>query len=834
MSRIESQSGEANMTDRQTFSLANRHIEAIFLIKDAALRLVSLARSDGSDALQIESDEFEVVCFDQSRFTFEQYILEGIQHDADSFEVNWRCHDGFSGQAPKRVIITYTLGNGPYLYKDVYLEMQKGEDVDRLQVMRFSTDQTTTRGGHAQPLFVGNWFFGINYPCFYSRHSDGFVEPDFEYTFHYSIELEEGEREYAPRGGLNTLFHFPGPAKRQPNGSWGIHGKRAVMGIAENKHEGPELGLLDYIEKNRKVAPSYLHFNNWYTAEAKNIEVENFVHDVATKVKSQLERYGARLDAMVPDDGWHRKSGFKKIYEPLYPLPEVSQALQKIDVDFGIWIAIDGTSTPADEGEKAGYEAVDLSKLNESHDKSPWGLHTFFNILDPQYLEDYKEAARYLLETCDVRYIKHDFNHMYTHRHLSERHAREACLDATLDLIAYERELNPQVIINYTNGTFFSPFWLLFVEYLWMNSGDHGVNTGVPQISRLEDTTSYRDHHFHESFNRPERTVRPILPIANLMTHGILHASHKKYYAPETDPIHEWLNYVVMYYGRGTLIKELYLSPDEMTEEMWKALGTASGWAQKNEATLRNTVLIGGDAGRGEVYGYISWQGDEAILTIRNPMRKSQTLTVPFDAMVYYRGALDQTFRARTIYPFVEHMPWQLTSGVPFSVEVPGDSVLVLELCKGSPLVDTVMTPQALPPIRAAYSNENHYALTLDIPDESFPHYELLLYHGELGETPPSPPMLDGKLLRWRRKTETGNIITAYDLRPYRGQTVSISGTTPHDGERIEQAWLVVDREVQAPTVDATQKKEGLPWSISQDHRRLTQEIILRPPLSRI
>ena len=34
---------------------------------------------------------------------------------------------------------------------------------------------------------------------------------------------------------------------------------------------------------------------------------------------------------------------------------------------------------------------------------------------------------------------------------------------------------------------------------------------------------------------------------------------------------------------------------------------------------------------------------------------------------------------ARAIYPFVEQMPWALMSGKPFTIDVPGDSILVPE-----------------------------------------------------------------------------------------------------------------------------------------------------------
>ena len=818
--------GSAKQDSRQ-FELSNKHIKATFSADESSCKLTRISRKDNSDVLEMESDEFEIVLFDKSRLTTEQFDVAEINYGKRELEVVYNRRSDVSKKAPAKVTVRYIMDEEPYLYKDIQLEMEEDQKVDRLQVMRFSTDQKASRGGFGQPVFINNWFFGVNYPCFHSRHSNNFIEPDFHYRWHFTIDLEGGDKEYAPREGLVSFFHFPGMAKKQDNERWGIKGKRAVIGIAEKKHDGSELALLDYIEKNRKPARSYLHFNNWYSPEAKQITVDGFVNDIALGIKTNLEKYGAKLDAMVPDDGWQKIRNFERVYEPIYDLANVNKELREHGIDFGIWIAIDGTSTNVNDGAKIGYDIANPEEFKEYQKRtSYWGPQRYFNILNKKYQDDYKKAAKYLLEECDVRYIKHDFNHKYTYNHLSERHAREACLDVTLDLMEYERQLNPNVIINYTNGTFFTPFWLLYAEYLWMNSGDTGTNEKIAQICKLDDATSYRDNHFYLSFNNPERTVRPIIPIANFMTHGILH-SGVRYYNPDVDPIQDWLNYVVMYYGRGTLIKELYISPDLMTEDMWKALGTASAWAQQNEDNMRNTVLVGGDAGKGEVYGYISWQRDNAVLTVRNPIHQTQILNVPFDETVYYRGKKNKQFCARAVYPFVEELPWELVSGESFSVSVPGNSVLVYEISKGKAKTDEVVVVKDLPPVVKSKCDKNSYSITLKIPDEEFPHYELFLYHGVLGNIEPSQPMVNGKPLQLKRSTKSGEIITTYDLRSFRGKTITIAGKTASEKECIKQAWLVADRKVQQ-TLNTKNSNDVLPWAIGQNYRRITQQVLFK------
>lgn len=172
---------------------------------------------------------------------------------------------------------------------------------------------------------------------------------------------------------------------------------------------------------------------------------------------------------------------------------------------------------------------------------------------------------------------------------MTERHARERCLDVTLDLLAYERSLHPAVFQNYTNGSWFSPWRLQHVDTLWMMSGDSGNNTSWPQVSLRDNATTYRDSWIYQSFNNPQRCPRPILPVANLMTHGILY-SQKKPYTDFKDPLREWSDYVVMHLARGTIVKELYVTIDLLDEDHWMVLGKAAAWAQKNQDWLINTV----------------------------------------------------------------------------------------------------------------------------------------------------------------------------------------------------------------------------------------------------
>ena len=330
--------------------LQNKLIRVEFSADDGLLTNTAIARADGSDRLLMHNDEFELLLFDGSRFTVSDYAV-GKQPRIEKTPGKQVLHIEYDVKpgrdaAPQRVIVTYTLKEGPYVRKAIEVPLPKGGRIDRIQVLRFSTNQKAERGGQGQPVFVGPWFFGVDYPGFYSRHSDGFVEPDFFYRHPYTIDFAGRDQESAPRDGLVTAFHFPGQATKQGEDGWAVRSKSAVYGISRNPGDTAELGLLDYIEATRKPIRSHVHFNNWYSREAKIISVDAFVNKTFKPIRDGLAPYHVKLDAMVPDHGWEDGKTGPRIYAPKTdtrydPLPAVEQALREAGTRLGIWISID-------------------------------------------------------------------------------------------------------------------------------------------------------------------------------------------------------------------------------------------------------------------------------------------------------------------------------------------------------------------------------------------------------------------------------------------------------------------------------------------------------------
>lgn len=822
--------------DSEIVTLQNQHIQLSFKKSKNKCSLYEISRADYTDKLTFDNHEFEILLLNNERLTIEDYRFVSDEKTIspeeknEVYKIKYKLHKNID--APSEVTIIYELGTESFFRKQIIITSDTDFFVDRLQVQRLVSEVPSTGGGLGQPVYVGKWFFGMDYPGFYSWHNNNFSEPAFNMRVPYNIDLVGRDREFAAEEGLINFYHFPGYSEKISENNYKIISKQAVVGISFDKSKNADFALLDYINNTRLKPKSFLHFNNWYSIDAKKITIQDFVKNTYLPIKKEFDKYDVKLDAMVPDHGW--QDG--KFSSPPYrvysqkkdgrqdDLHLIGKSLQENGTNLGIWLAFDGRNQDISKGiEKAGYK----SALSDTFDRKKYrwtAKKDFFDMTDSNYLSDLKESINYLINEAGVNYFKHDFNHMFTSNYITERHAREKCLDITLELMEYERLLNPDVFLNFTNGSWFSPFWFQHVHTLWMMSGDSGGNGDYPQLSLREGATTYRDKYFYDNF-RLERIDRPVIPIADFMTHGILY-SKRKPFTNFNDIIDDWANYVVMYYARGTTVKELYITHDLLSEKEWEVLGKATKWAVENQENLLRTVFIGGDPSKGEAYGYISWNDNKAILTVRNPQRLKQSINIPFDQSVYYSGKPGESFKAKCIYPFVEQMPWKLNSGEVFSLEIPGDCVQVFEIEKGETDSYKQILSDSLPEYKVSIQG-NSFEIKLNVPDKDFRRLELIIESLPVVNT--EIKINNEKLESNRNNTGKKWKITSWELNAFKGKEISINGIIRNDNKIYKNQtgstniYLLADQKVKDT------KHEDLityPLNIMQGYRRATKHLL--------
>lgn len=814
--------GAATQSDH--ISLGNEFISRQLTFDGHVWRTTQFARGNGSDALAVKSDEFDILFLDNSEVSLDDYDAAGEPSRAsvngeERLTVRYVPRKGASlpAGAPGEIVIVYSLAHEPCLRKTITLHMKQGDTVDRLEVERFLTDAPEERGGRGEPVFVnGMWFFGVEYPAAYSRRTDGntpkaWSGPYDKFGNYSFIDLQNRDVDAHPRPGLIRLMHFPGYVKKLDDGSWGIVGKTAVAVVA-HRGESVELGFMDYLDTVKRPVRSFLHYNNWYDADGKKLTPDNFADGIYAEFKKHLDPFGVHIDAMVADDGWQNK---KSIYLPnpqqfpngMEDMKRLSAALEAQGTHLGLWMALNGYNSDVDWGKADGYtEAVENERFRR--------FHRVYAISNPRYNATIRDRLTQLIQQLHLAYIKHDFNEMCdlgagNGHPATDRHGHEAEVDAELGLLQLERNLNPQIYQNITNWIWFSPWWLQNGNNLWMLSSDSAEYLGWPEISELIRATSYRDVNLYQVWHDP--STRPLVPISHLMTHGIIYTKSK--YSKGGDTLRDFSDYVMMYYMRGLQLKEWYINPYILSPQQWEVLARQTRWSQENVQTLANSVFVGGDPSKGNVYGYMCWNGDKGILSMRNPSPEEGEIFVPFDQTTWYRGASGKAFHAKVIYPYQGDLGGTFRPGEPIKLHVPGYMVMVLQLEVGRGGAEPAAP--ALPSIR----DESPDVSVVTIPNEEMQRCDLILIahapavKGKLGELP--EVKIDGSSIQPARKAAgPGWGMISVDLRTSRAKQLRLETKSEHvDG------WLVMDRPIAAPAAD---RDPRLPIPIAQGFVRQT------------
>jgi hypothetical protein len=169
-----------------------------------------------------------------------------------------------------------------------------------------------------------------------------------------------------------------------------------------------------------------------------------------------------------------------------------------------------------------------------------------------------------------------------------------------------------------TTGTLPSPFWLRYSDDVVRGGDDYNFD-GVG--SWRQKWITYRDEQTYRNIV----VGGPLFPLNSLMLHGVIYADKVKYTdlhrlatsPADLDP--DLVDEIHAYFGSGTQLQELYVTPSLLTSKDWDVLAEAARWSRTNAAVLKDTHWIGGDPGKLEVYGWASWTPQKGIVVLRNP-----------------------------------------------------------------------------------------------------------------------------------------------------------------------------------------------------------------------
>ena len=776
-------------------------------------------------ALAVGGDEFGIRLADGTLLTAADYAVAPADLGPDAARVvhRRRAGRGYPPGAPESVEIRHEsrppVAGGPaMLIRSLVLTLPAdGPAPVAVEVERFSTAAPAARGGRGEPVVLDGRFLLVPLdPSTLTRHTDGNTPAAYAHRFekvgnHSFIDFEGADVEPAPRPGLVRCLHFPLPATA-PDGRLRIESHRVAL-MAIPAGVSAERFLTRAL---RPVPRAHTHYNNWFDPAGKNLAGDS-LPGIHRAFVAALAGSGVGLDAMVPDNGWQDR---RSIWEPargafpggMADLATLGATLRKQGSSLGLWMSLDQTTNDVGWLASQGYtRAVPNAYFRR--------YFPHLALADQKYRAALETQLERLVKDCGVGYFKFDFNHL-SHTVPTDRHGHEAEVSAMLGLCRTARDGG--AFVNATNWTWHSPAWLVHADSVWLLAGDDGFNGNWPELSGRAQATTDRDAYFWRMWGDP--ADRPWFPISAVMTHGIIRNAGGQMSFP-TDTPRDWCDHVLMHYGRGTLLREWYLSPAAVRPDEWKSLVAVHRWADARRASLAHACYVGGRPDEGHAYGYCGFDdaGTAGTLVARNPAAAAATLRVPLGEATLCPAKPGTPWRARIVYPWRQDLPDRLVAGETAELTVPGYATLAIELEPGEPVGPMVKRGSIVSQVAEAGPGR----ATVSLAGGPTARCELLV----IGRPELPGVLLDGEAaVPLRQATARLNAfagyardgmtsdraapwrMAAYDLAPRTGKTFEV--TLRGQGMSAE-AWVIAD----VPTGEGRPAEGETPLSFPEQWR---------------
>ena len=516
-----------------------------------------------------------------------------------------------------------------YLRQEVVLKAgAQAVDIAEVRMFDFDVPGAEVVGKvPGSPLVAGNFFFGFEFPLSESAVKDGRATA----VLMRVLPLEAG----------NSITYS------------------SVIGVAAPGQMRRD--FLAYIEQERAHPyRTFLHYNSWYDIGYGNRFDEAAALDRVHAFGDELvKKRGVKMDSFLFDDGWDDTqtlwhfnqglpNGFTKIHE----------SADTYGFGIGVWLSPWGGYSTAKKqriaaGEKAGYETVKGG----------------FALSAPKYYGLFEATCLEMITKYGVNQFK--FDGTGNASTVFPGSLFDSDFSAAIHLIERLRQEEPNIFINLTTGTRPSPFWLRYADSIWRDGDDHsfdGVGTWRQKWITYRDEQTYR--------NIVEGG--PLYPLNSLMLHGIIYAEKAKNL--DTDPGGDFPDEVRDYFGSGTQLQEMYVTPGLLTKTDWDVLAEAAKWSRTNAAVLKDTHWIGGDPGKLEVYGWASWTPAKGIVVLRNPSDKAQEFLLDVGKAFGLPVGAARSYLARS--PWAEDskkVAIRLDAGKPWRVALKPFEVLTLD-----------------------------------------------------------------------------------------------------------------------------------------------------------
>ena len=607
------------------YTLSNSHINKTIEVQDGVLKTTQIENKSTGEKIPIHTKvEFLLRVSEGTDQPNTSETLSSVDFVLDRVLDNSPHRLTFllkEKQGKMSVELTYTLDENEFYTRkflkikteiNLVLERIDLDVIDGGLVQPYQLKRITAQGpaqwkpGLGQPLFGQNTpiFMGIEFPA-----SDNFVDSDQTAYCGYlwGKSLKAGD----------TYLTYS-----------------SVTGVGKDS-DGLGKTFQAYID-NIRIRPLRLQvqYNSWFDY-GQAVSKEKFITSV-NKVHQELviNRGVPPLNAYVIDDGWQDihadwSDEVWKINEKFdMDFSGSFEKMRTVDSNLGLWLSpglLFGAQPAAKPLGRQGFEI----------------LGNWMSIAGPKYM-GLLEKRMLDLTLQGVTYFKLDgiFGHLNIREFEldgsdyglpkmpqldtdglspSDSLLNDAKYDALktyylvagteklIEIFKQQHQINPEVYIVISNGAYLSPWWLMYVDAVWMiNAGDAAGGS-----SRTEELV-YRDGVYYDTWIK-EKTQYPMNSLFN----------HEPKKTKTGESKEDFFNYLMMNLSRGTGFVELYLKTQELSEVDWDVLAEGLKWVHHAFPYFKYIQMHGGDPNKQEVYGYSGWNDKGGYISFHNPNKSS-------------------------------------------------------------------------------------------------------------------------------------------------------------------------------------------------------------------
>ncbi len=367
--------------------------------------------------------------------------------------------------------------------------------------------------------------------------------------------------------------------------------------------------FLAYVDRERAHPyRTFLHYNTWYDLGFfSRYDEASALKTIDALGEELVRKRGVTLDSFMFDDGWDNTSTLWQ-FNAGFPdgFHKVREELAKFGSAPGVWLSPWG-----------GYGKPRAQRLAIGKEQGYEENQGGFALSGPKYYKLFHDTCMRMISEYGINQFKIDGTGNTDYA--VKGSAFDSDFAAAISLIEDMRKANPNIFVNLTTGTYPSPFWLDYSDSIWRGGDDHDF-AGVG--SWRQKWITYRDADLYNGV----ALAGPLYPLNSVMLHGIIYAKSARHL--NTDPQNDFPSEVHDYFGTGTGVQELYITPALLSNEDWDTLAEAAKWSRTNADVLKDVHWLGGDPALLEVYGWAAWTPRKGIVTLRNPSEREQRFTL--------------------------------------------------------------------------------------------------------------------------------------------------------------------------------------------------------------